>query len=364
MNKFFIFEPFDIINIRVLPVKIPIGPNKNNFMKYKRSTLLKISLIVLIIIIFLFSKSAFNYLSKYLSKSEQVHANILLVEGWLPGYAIEMAENEFNKNNYNYIITTGLRIPDYFLVSMDGYLIFYPKRSITFKNENSAHIIEIDAFGELGGENASRFNVFINDSLAGNFQADRRKKKFAVYWKGNLTKVDSIMVQFTNDAMGDFGDRNLYVKDIIIDNKIEIAYQKNSEYIIGDIHSSRRMTNDFVSYAEMARNELLYFGIDSSKVKAIGSKRVRINRTLTSALAFRDWLKTTNIAVSGINIVSVGTHARRTWMTYNKILNEKYNIGIISLPDYKNEYSRKYKILKTLRETLGVIYYWIILIPY
>ena len=51
-------------------------------------------------------------------------------------------------------------------------------------------------------------------------------------------------------------------------------------------------------------------------------------------------------------------------MTYNRVLNEKYKIGIISLPDYKNTNSLKNKVIKTIRETLGIVYYWFILIPY
>jgi hypothetical protein len=98
-------------------------------------------------------------------------------------------------------------------------------------------------------------------------------------------------------------------------------------------------------------------------VVAVPGKRVRINRTLSSALAFRDWLKTSDIEVIGINIVTRGTHARRTLMTYNKILDKKYEIGIISLPDYR-EHSRKFKVLRTIRESFGLLYYWIILIPY
>jgi hypothetical protein len=105
-------------------------------------------------------------------------------------------------------------------------------------------------------------------------------------------------------------------------------------------------------------------GIDSSLLIAIPGNKVKINRTLSSALAFRDWLKSTNIDIKGINIISMGTHTRRTWMTYNKILNEKYVIGIISLPDNIHNYSRLSKVLKTIRETLGIIYYWFILLPY
>ena len=89
-----------------------------------------------------------------------------------------------------------------------------------------------------------------------------------------------------------------------------------------------------------------------------------MNRTLTSALAFRDWLKKTDIEVKGINIVTLGTHAERTLMIYNKILDKKYEIGIISLPDYREKHSRSYKVLKTIRESLGIIYYWFVLLVY
>jgi hypothetical protein len=105
-------------------------------------------------------------------------------------------------------------------------------------------------------------------------------------------------------------------------------------------------------------------GIDSSLLTALPCKKAKLNRTLASALAFRDWLKASNIEVKGINIVTIGTHARRTWMTYNKVLNEKYDIGIISLPDFKSGSSKKYKVLKTLKEAIDLVYYWFILIPY
>jgi hypothetical protein len=108
----------------------------------------------------------------------------------------------------------------------------------------------------------------------------------------------------------------------------------------------------------------LSLGIDSSSVIAVPAKKVRINRTLTSALAFRDWLNTTSIKIKGINIISLGPHARRTWMTYNKILKEKYEIGIIALPDIKYDNSRITGILNTVRQTLGIVYYWFILMLY
>lgn len=305
-----------------------------------------------------------NSLSKELSKTDRVNANILLVEGWLPPYAIERAYNEFQNKEYSHIITTGLSAPDYYIMSMDGYLIFYPERIISVDNGIRDHQIEINAVSELEGENAAKFNVYVNDSLAGSFTAATKNKKYLVKWKGKLTDIDSIMVQFVNDALGDFGDRNLYVKDITIDKKITIPYQNNSEYDIGRLDGRRRFINNFSSYAQNARDRLISLGIDSSLVTSVPGKLVNLNRTLTSALAFRDWVAKSDIKITGINIFTLGTHSMRTWMTYNRILKKKYKIGIISLPDFRDRISRRHKILKTLRETVGVIYYWFILLPY
>lgn len=304
-------------------------------------------------------------LSDKLSETDRVNANILLVEGWLPPYALRMAFNEFKKNGYDRIITTGLKsTSDYFNVYTNGYLIFYTSEKHLTDSEIANHTIEIKAFSSLNGENRAHFNVLINDSIAGNFFADKKKRNYTIEWKGRLSGIDSVSVRFLNDMVGDFGDRNLFVKEVIFDHKISIPYQLNSIYIYSESDRTVKIKNDYVSYAQLAGNSLLAMGIDSALIVNIPGKKVSLNRTLTSALAFRDWLKTSDIEVKGINIVTLGTHAKRTWMIYNKILDKKYAIGIISLPDYKERHSRKYKVLKTLRETFGIIYYWFILLPY
>ncbi|MCE5345207.1 MAG: hypothetical protein LLG13_02800 [Bacteroidales bacterium] len=304
-------------------------------------------------------------LSDQFSKTTRTNANILLVEGWLPPYAINMAFDEFNKNGYDHIFTTGLKsTPEYFNVFSNGSLIFYTHKKLPYNLQTTKHNIEIKACSSLNGENRSHFNVLINDSIVGDFFADKKKRNYAVEWNRHLSGIDSVSVQFVNDRVGDFGDRNLFVKEIIFDHKISIPYLNNSIYVIPGLNGNVRIKNKYYSYAEIARNNLIALGIDSSLIVYIPGEKAASNRTIKSALAFRDWLKTSDIEVNGINIVSLGTHAKRTWMTYNKILHEKYDIGIISLPDYKSQHSRISKVMKTLRETFGIIYYWFILIPY
>jgi hypothetical protein len=304
-------------------------------------------------------------LSDKLSETKRVNANILVVEGWIQPYAIRMAFNEFKKNGYDHIVTTGLNsTPDYFNVFTDGSLIFYTHKKLQIDTAYGKHNIEIRASSSLGGVNRAHFNVLINDSISGDFLADKMKKNFTILWKGRLSDIDSVSVRFLNDMVGDFGDRNLYIKEVIFDHKISVPYQLNSIYTYSESDRIIKIRNDYTSYAQHARNSLIAMGLDTSLVVSIPGDKVAINRTLTSALVFRDWLKTSGIDVKGINIVTLGTHARRTWMIYNKILDKKYDIGIISLPDYKANHSRKYKVLKTIRETIGIIYYWFILLPY
>ena len=302
----------------------------------------------------------------FLSKSKKVRANILIVEGWLPQYALGMAYNEFSNNRYDLIITTGIKSSnlDYFNVSMNGFLIFYPKFKSNSNKENNHHIIEVMAHSEMGGKYCSHFNFYVNDSLVADFNADKKKRKYGINWNGPLKDINRLMINFDNDMVDDRGDRNLYVKELIIDHKLIIPYQFNSEYDIGKLDEKDKTINNFDSNAEIARNNLIAYGIDSSIVIAVPANKVTINRTLTSALAFRDWLKTTDINVTGINIISQGVHSRRTWLTYKKIIGKSYDVGIISLAEAEKLNSKRPGVFKILYEIIGLLYYSIILIPY
>jgi hypothetical protein len=65
--------------------------------------------------------------------------------------------------------------------------------------------------------------------------------------------------------------------------------------------------------------------------------------------------------VTGINIISLGVHSRRTWIVYRKLLGKSYDIGIISIPENGNHESGRPKVLAILYEFFGIAYYWIIL---
>src|SRR6266404_6566531 len=48
----------------------------------------------------------------FLSLNNPVSANVLIVESWLPDYALAGAVDEFRRNAYKYVVTTGGELPE------------------------------------------------------------------------------------------------------------------------------------------------------------------------------------------------------------------------------------------------------------
>jgi hypothetical protein len=307
-----------------------------------------------------------NKWSEYLSPTKVVEANTLIIEGWLPDYAIKMVTQEIQRNPYNLIITSGIKSYglDYCTIGMNGYLIFYPQSGSLKKKSYDNHLIEIDAHSEMDGKYRTHMSFFVNDSLITDFTVNMKKQKYSVNWKGSLESIDSMMIQFDNDMIDDFGDRNLYVKEIVIDKETHIPYRYNSVYDVGQIGGNNRIYNNYNSSAEIFKNKLIAAGLDPIKINVITGKRTGINRTLTSVGAIKRWMKSSSYNIKSLNIVSLGIHSRRTWLTYKRVLGKSYDIGIISLQEMPTSKSKQSPQLNMAKESLSLVYYWIILLPY
>jgi len=305
-------------------------------------------------------------LSDFLSGSQVADANVLILEGWLHDDAIEMLKQEILKKDYDLFLIAGVKTSDldFFKLPMNGHLIFYAKSQIFTDTVKKEHLIEISAKSKMGGIYQCHFNFYINDSIVADFVTDEHPGKTSLKWNGALRNIDSLMVQFTNDMFDANGDRDLFVKEIIIDNQVIIPYQHNSVYDIGAIGGGNRTVNAYESHPQIIRNKLISFGLDSVKVVALTTKMTTINRTLVSAIAVRDWLKSSGQSVKGINVVSRGIHSRRTLLTYKKVLNKTDNIGIISLPERFKGVSGENSAFRIFVEMLDYLYYNIILIPF
>ncbi|MGI6312036.1 MAG: hypothetical protein ACOXZU_10940 [Bacteroidales bacterium] len=322
--------------------------------------------LVIIAGMLLFGNFSTNRLVTYLSPSHRVDANTVILEGWLPSYTIDSAKKEFERESYNLIILTGLKHYglDYCTVGMNGFLIFYPGQIFKDETLKEEHLIEIDAFSEMDGIYQSHINFYVNDSLISDFNISMKKQKYPVKWYGSLGSIDSLMIEFTNDMLDDYGDRNLYVKELIFNEIIKIHYRNNSVYDIGALDNKNRMPSDYDSSPAIKKRKLISSGVDSSKIIVITAENTRMNRTLASALAVKRWIDTSEYQIRGLNIMSLGVHSRRTWITYKRVLNKSYDIGIIPITEINQPDFYRNSNLSLWKETLSLFYYWIILIPF
>jgi hypothetical protein len=99
--------------------------------------------------------------------------------------------------------------------------------------------------------------------------------------------------------------------------------------------------NDTPRYtsADWAAGRLKDRGL-SSVVVAIPNREIRGDRTYHSALAVRLWIDRNHAPIQAVNVVTMGTHARRTRLLFRKALGSQIKVGIISIPDRKLDSER------------------------
>ena len=104
-------------------------------------------------------------------------------------------------------------------------------------------------------------------------------------------------------------------------------------------------TND-QSYAEFAADKLIRMGMDSAFVEAVPAPHIMQDRTYTSALALKHRLHQQDGL--RLNLVSFGTHARRSRLLFQQAFGPDAKIGIISIEN------REYDPLRWWKYSAGV----------
>ena len=101
----------------------------------------------------------------------------------------------------------------------------------------------------------------------------------------------------------------------------------------GPENGSGGYVNDFQTSASVGAEVLTKkFGIPGDVVQMVPSHVIGRDRTYSSAIALRDWLHQHNVQVQSINIVTEGTHARRTRLLFKRALGPNVAVGVIAVP--------------------------------
>lgn len=112
--------------------------------------------------------------------------------------------------------------------------------------------------------------------------------------------------------------------------------------------------------AELAAAVLQKMGLSSDSVHAVPSRSVKVDRTFAAATAVRDWLEERGEGVAGVNICSLGMHARRTRYLYQMAMGDSIAVGVIPVIDRSFDpetwWTSSQGVQVTIDETVGWLY--------
>jgi uncharacterized SAM-binding protein YcdF (DUF218 family) len=104
----------------------------------------------------------------------------------------------------------------------------------------------------------------------------------------------------------------------------------------GPVSGTGAYTNDYNTSASVGADLLKKAGVPGELVTMVPSHVYDRDRTYSSAVALRNWLRERHMLGHSVNVVTEDIHARRTRMLFEKALGPTTKVGVIGVanPDY------------------------------
>jgi uncharacterized SAM-binding protein YcdF (DUF218 family) len=115
-------------------------------------------------------------------------------------------------------------------------------------------------------------------------------------------------------------------------------------------------TSDFdgnANYADWGAEKVERLGLSKDLVQPVPCWDDHVDRTYHSALAIKDWFRGHHITVTGIDVVTMGPHARRTRLLFQKAFGSKVAVGVIAMPDTMYDSRHWWRSSEGVRDVMG-----------
>ena len=105
--------------------------------------------------------------------------------------------------------------------------------------------------------------------------------------------------------------------------------------------------------AEFAAAKLQELGLSKDRIVAVPSAGSARDRTYTSALAVKKWLRNSNLSARSVNVFSMAAHARRTRLLFQRALGQEFEVGVFAFPDASYDPDRWWANSEGVRDVLS-----------
>lgn len=161
---------------------------------------------------------------------------------------------------------------------------------------------------------------------------------------GNILVLDGMMPDFSIKEAIYVYDSGNYDLIVVTGGKIQTGY------FIGG----------YQTMAEVTAASFVQMGFGKEKIVAIPGGEYKRDRTYNSAVSLKKWIKENNINVKKIDVLAVGSHARRSRFLFARAMDKEYEVGIISVKDpaynSDNWWKSSVGVRTVLSETIAYFY--------
>ncbi len=111
--------------------------------------------------------------------------------------------------------------------------------------------------------------------------------------------------------------------------------------------------SEYKTTADVSAATLLKLGLSTNSVQAVPGPLVRRDRTYSSAVALKKWFEDHGTVPSKVNLLTVGPHARRSRLMFEKAFGKGVMVGVTALPVRDYDPAHWYRSSQGFRAVTG-----------
>ena len=108
-----------------------------------------------------------------------------------------------------------------------------------------------------------------------------------------------------------------------------------------------------VTYADWAASRLGRLGLTAATVTSVPCRNQKRDRTYSSALAVKAWFDGHGLKVKSFNLLTLGPHARRSRLLFQKAFGPEVQVGVIAVEQQDYNPARWWRTSEGVREVVG-----------
>jgi hypothetical protein len=111
--------------------------------------------------------------------------------------------------------------------------------------------------------------------------------------------------------------------------------------------------SEYKTYAELGAAVLLKLGLSTNVVQPVPVAAVRQDRTYAMASGLKRWMDAHGMVQTNINLITIGPHARRSRLLFEKALGKGVTVGVVAIPSPTFDPAHWWRSSAGVRDIIG-----------